>query len=231
MTLRNLTTMVSARSKQGTRFEALGATLRQTREKKHLSLNAVSQALTVPEHYLRALEDGDVTVFPAEVYAWGSYQKYAQYLGLSDHKDRQAFLRALSHSREVVPLKVHRPRSWMSHMLTGHLFIMMGVAFIAVLIGTYVIWQVQSFLQVPSIEILEPKVAVVDHDKIILHGRVDDEAQLTINDEKILLNDDGTFTNTLYLHPGVNPVRLEATNAAGRTHLVERNLLFPRVER
>lgn len=61
----------------------LGATLRDAREARGLSLDQVERDTRIGRRYLTALEAGDFSVFPAEVYARGFLRSYSSYLGLN----------------------------------------------------------------------------------------------------------------------------------------------------
>lgn len=60
----------------------VGDILREKREQRGLSLKDVEAALSIRVKYLEALELGDYSIIPGEVYAKGFLRNYAKYLGL-----------------------------------------------------------------------------------------------------------------------------------------------------
>jgi len=64
----------------------LGLAFRRKREEKGLSLETVNSDTHTSLRYLRAIENGDFSHFPAEVYLTGSLRRYAHYLGLDPSK-------------------------------------------------------------------------------------------------------------------------------------------------
>jgi len=64
----------------------LGLAFRRKREEKGLSLETVNSDTHISLRYLRAIENGDFSHFPAEVYLTGSLRRYAHYLGLDASK-------------------------------------------------------------------------------------------------------------------------------------------------
>jgi cytoskeleton protein RodZ len=64
-------------------MKTIGQKLRTAREHQHLTIDDVNARIRIPPKYVVALETGDTTVFPAEVYVTGSLRRYAQFLGLN----------------------------------------------------------------------------------------------------------------------------------------------------
>ncbi|MGE5557983.1 MAG: helix-turn-helix domain-containing protein [Bacillota bacterium] len=77
----------------------IGALLKKKREEKGLSYKDVQEAIKIRAHYLAALEAGDFSVIPGEVYLKGFLTNYATYLGI----DRQEIL-AMYHRVKKGPL-------------------------------------------------------------------------------------------------------------------------------
>lgn len=207
---------------------AVGAILARARVTRGLTVDEVAAQLRIPPTQLTSLEEGDLSVFPAEVYARGAFLKYADFLGIHAESTTRAFLRALSDSREYVPLRVHTPRPWLERFLTPR-WLLAGVgAFIAAAVGFYLVWQVQSFWRLPQLTLFEPTTAVVPGASVTVRGRAEADAHVTVNDEPVLLNGEDMFTTTLLLHPGINVLHVVAENAAGRQRVITQHLLMPR---
>ena len=60
----------------------IGSSLRDARQRQGLDLHQVEQAVKIRVKYLRALEEEDFDVLPAQTYVKGFLQAYAEYLGL-----------------------------------------------------------------------------------------------------------------------------------------------------
>ncbi len=63
-------------------LEELGATLQQARQKKSLSLEELEIRTKIKVRYLDAIECGDLSRLPAEVYLKGFLRGYAKVVGL-----------------------------------------------------------------------------------------------------------------------------------------------------
>lgn len=63
-------------------MKEIGKMLKEKREKLNLSLADVHKATKVQEKYLKAIEDGDSTIFFADVYYKSFVRSYSRFLGL-----------------------------------------------------------------------------------------------------------------------------------------------------
>ncbi len=62
--------------------ESVGTRLRQAREKRQLGIDEVSDATKIRAHYLKALENDDLSAIPSAAQARGFLRLYAEFLGL-----------------------------------------------------------------------------------------------------------------------------------------------------
>lgn len=213
--------MVGVRSRKGGDHSGIGIRLREARTKYRVSLEYVSSELHIPINQLRALEEEDFSVFSAELYARGAYTTYAQYLGVYSPKDLRAILRSLSQVRTRVPLKMLTPDRLWSRLWHPRFIIIGAVLCVALLIGGYIAFQLQSFWKLPALQITGPVSYVSSQDTITITGKTESDARLTVNGEQVLLKPDATFSVDVTLHVGINPVRVEVANAASRIRAKE----------
>ncbi len=208
--------MVGVRSQKGGQHTGIGARLASTRMSYRVSLEHVSKELRIPISQLAALEAEDYSVFSAELYARGAYTAYAQYLGIYSAKDLRSVLRSLSTVRTRVPLKMLTPDRLFDRLLSPRLVIGIVVACVAILVGGYIVWQVQSFWKLPALTITSPSTHIIDDSTVVIAGKTEPNVRLTINDEQVLLKPDSTFSVAIPLHKGMNPFRIEVSTASGR---------------
>ncbi|MEX0650196.1 MAG: helix-turn-helix domain-containing protein [Candidatus Andersenbacteria bacterium] len=202
--------------------------VREARYSQQISLEQAAKDLHIPIEQLEALEQGDVSSFAAEVYARGAYTQYAIYLGIDSQLAQRAILRSLSSVRVIAPLKVYTPARWFERIQHPRFFII-GLGLCAsLLVGGYIVWQLRLFWQLPALAVTSPQESVIDADHIVVRGTSEKGIKLFVNGESFLLKEDNTFELDIDLHPGVNVIQLEGTNAAGRKRVVERHYLRPR---
>lgn len=72
-------------------METLGKILKETREKKDISLREAGQATKIGINFLKALENDEYDVFPNIVYLKSFLKNYAYFLGLDGEKMSREF--------------------------------------------------------------------------------------------------------------------------------------------
>lgn len=83
-------------------MDELGHILREARENKGLTLEAVQSEIRINTRYLKALEDGDYAQLPTPVHVRGFLRNYARFLGL----DPQPLLERYQYSQNYQPSPV-----------------------------------------------------------------------------------------------------------------------------
>lgn len=205
-----------------------GGVLRAARRKKKLTLDEVAAELRIPPEHLEALEQSDLGVFAAEVYARGAYVRYARYLGVERQETYYAFLRSLSGARKRAPLRLPQRARWLGRIWTPAGVIVLGVLAGVLVVAGYLGVQVQAFVRLPDLELLEPRGVVMEESQVAVRGRAEAEARVTVNGETVLLDEEGFFEMVLPLKPGINVLQLEARGVSGRTAVLKRDLLVTR---
>jgi hypothetical protein len=223
-----LQTRIAARPLKMRQDITVGKILTQARLQRKEEFKDISRVLNIPSRHLQALEEGELSVFTAEIYARGAFTKYADYLGVANIPTQHAFMRALTGARQFIPLHVRSPRPWLATIISPRTVLATAILVIALLVGSYIAWQVQSFWRLPKLIIAQPVSNIASENNIVISGQAATDAKVTFNGQQILLTQDGSFESSLTLHPGINIVRLEATNAAGRTRTITRHILLPR---
>ena len=207
----------------------VGAVLAEARRRQNVTLEEVSEAIKITPQQLRGIEEGDLSVFPAEVYARGAFNKYASFLGVQTQSNIRAFQRVLTGAREYVPLRVHTPQSWLSASFTPRWIIAGAIGLAALAVGSYVLLQISAFVALPDLQLAQPVSGVIANSQVTVSGRTDTEAVIHVNGEQAVVDDVGRFSAELGLHTGINVIRVTATNAAGRTRTVQKDILVPRL--
>lgn len=208
----------------------VGEQLRAARERQALELLTVARALRIPLKTLDALERGDFSSLPADVYVRGFLKQYATVLGL----DPVPLLRAAALERARVPSstvtfpwmerKQKRSRLWEILSPRTTTLLAGGLGLFAVLL--YVILQVRTYARAPHLEVFEPpQDTEVRGPVLAVRGRTDPTAELSINGERTLVREDGMFEESVGLGEGVNTLRFLARSIGGRETVVVREVL------
>lgn len=204
----------------------LGARLRSARQQHGANLEAAAAVLHIPIKQLAALEENAAAeVFAAPVYAFGALRSYATWLGIDSRKlerELAAQLRAANVERSA--LTVYTLPHWYSAISARTVVAAAGVL-LALLVGSYVVWQVRSFWRLPQLDITSPADAVTDADRVVVAGLTEEGAHVVINEQDVPLRDNNHFEQEIPLSLGVTIVRIQAENVAGRVRSIEKHLL------
>lgn len=217
--------MVGVRSHKGEHRSGVGKRLTEARIAQKKTIDDVSTELRIPKRQILALEQEDYSAFSAELYTRGAYTSYAKYLGVYSAGDLRAVLRSLVSVRTRVPLRLLSPDRLLSRLLNPRLVIIVAVVCIALLVGGYIAWQVESFWKLPELSITSPVDHVIQSDKVDVQGKTEARVKVTINDQQVLLQPDNSFSAQLTLHKGINQVRIQVVNASGRENVKQLFLL------
>jgi hypothetical protein len=81
----------------------------------------------------------------------------------------------------------------------------------------YLYKEIGSFASTPRLVILGPSAnAEIKGNSIVVEGITDKDAKLFINDQPILVNDNGKFRENVTVQPGVNVISVKSVNKFGK---------------
>lgn len=189
------------------------------------SLEEASKELRIPLRQLEALEHDQPQTFSATVYALGALRAYAKWLGLEERPLERAVASALREKSRPRPLKLATFARWHERVLSGSTVLTMSIALGVLVVGGYVVWQVNSFWRLPHLTLSSPAQNVVEGDAVTVSGMSERDARVQINGETIMLREDNSFEHTVPIEPGITIVRVEAHGPSGRVAVQEKHLL------
>ncbi len=189
--------------------------LKKAREGAGLTKQKVAQLLNIQIKYLDWLEEGQIEKLPAEVYARGFLRKYAKILSvdpaaLIDEYEREIKIIQPAAKKEYRSLPKLRER-WFA-ITPKFLSLVLGVL-VLVLAATYLLYQLNILISPPKLTVDEPASDLVtDKTVVIIKGKTEPGARLTINGQETYINKDGNFEQEINLSQGLNLINIEAAN-------------------
>lgn len=84
-------------------MQTVGEILRAERVKKSLSIKDVESAISIRALYLNAIEEGNYSIIPGEVYLKGFIRNYATFLGLNPQEIMEIYRQNKGQVSEIVP--------------------------------------------------------------------------------------------------------------------------------
>ena len=207
----------------------VGEIFKKTRVEKNLTLEEVEKKTKIRAKFLKALEENDWEKIPSPVYTRGFIKNYSEFLGISPEKILAIFRRQFDEKKELGLLPrgltanlKNKPFPPKASQVIAIFFLLPLVLFFAYLFREY-----RSFVQPPRLLIQSPQEKMVTADNFLeVRGQTDPEVTLTLNSQKISLNEDGSFNQKITLTPGLNTLEFVAKNKLGREKRIEQLVTF-----
>lgn len=205
--------MTAAFKKKQIDDKGVGERLRAAREEMGLSRKDVEKATRVTAKYIRALEEHAFDKLPETLYAKNFVRALSKHYGLDPAVMTEALLRETTavSGKEPEPTKLIE-RLHGKRLVATPIAIKIGVLVIAFAsVVSYFAYSVHSILRPPRLIVHTPQDSqVFDERQVTLEGETEPEVELTVNQESVLIESDGTFRETLNLPEGVSILRVAA---------------------
>lgn len=200
----------------------VGKLLKSQRKRKKLTLDDVTDATKVHRKYLKALESDDCSIFSNKIHATGFLKLYAEYLELDVNQVLAFWRREFEGDFDKKAINNSKKISF-AGIENSKLLITPGVIF-AVLISVvivgffgYLFVQYNQYSGAPSLYIYNPSDnQVVSEDLLDVLGKTERDSVLFINNQRVVLNTDGSFATSLKLSEGLNTLSFSAVNKLGK---------------
>lgn len=210
--------MKSVFTKKSVRTLTLGEKLRNLRDEKRMSLGEVSRATRIQVKYLEYLEAGAYGKLPVDVYVKGFLRGYAQFLGVDDSILMRLYEKekGIKHNLE----KISSPKAEKKEKINISPFlvtpkIMAFFIFSFIFFGGifYLYAEIDAFANTPKLIIINPEQNSSENDNsVVVEGITDKDTRVFINNQPILVSDEGRFSENLALQFGTNTINIKAIN-------------------
>lgn len=210
--------------------KTLGDLLKSARRQKKASVRQAEEATRIRAKWLLALESDAWEQLPSEVYGRGYLFQYSDYLGLSRktveeqyERERCVLTQRCERAREASGLSIKSSVRLPNFYITTRLISYVASAAVVLIMGGYLVWQVNRFSSVPLLEIAQPVAATdgafagvaVLTDSVTVTGHTTIGATVTINNQTVMVDGSGLFRQTIELARGENLIHITATNRSG----------------
>lgn len=199
---------------------SVGTLLKNTRERKKLTLRDVEKHIKVREQFVKALEEDRWNAFTSKIYIMGILKNYARFLSLDEQKIL-AFFRREYEKKEDVRFKERISGNYLSS--DSKKTVLVGFIALFLLFLVYFSYQIYQYMKPPTVEILSPKVTTFRRDATItIVGKTEKEAVVTILGERVYQNKDGVFEYILPLKQKNTAFSVEVVGANGKKTQLDR---------
>lgn len=203
--------------------------LTSERETKNLTRERVSAATGIPARFLEYLEAGNYRKLPPDAYVFGYLARLAQLYGIDGallwelyKREKGEPIRSGATDRFPGMAQVEEKKK---NTIGGARVLFMSIAVGVVVL--YVAWQVYAFVRPPRVIITSPLIDVATSSpELLLAGSVQKYTTLTINDEPVLLDPDGSFMKKTTLQDGVTTFTFKVRTILGSEATVVRSVKY-----
>lgn len=199
--------------------------LKKRRLEKNLTLEDVEKITKIRSKFLQAIEKGDYTYFSSSTYLRGFIKNYSDFLGLPTQEILAVFRREFTENEEIglMPKSLSEPLTVPLTRLTPPKISFIIVATFLLLFFAYLIKQYISVAGVPDLTVTAPRAGEkIYTNKILVEGKTDPKASLTINNQAVLVQDNGQFVQEVSVSQNTTSLVVIAENKNGKKAVVER---------
>lgn len=195
----------------------LGEKLQNMRTERRLSIAEVSKCTKIQSKYLEYLESGEYSKLPADVYVKGFLKSYAAYMGINERNLIKQFEREKGIHKNIKKIddkeKTLNPINFSKLVITPKLIIASVLVLSVISIFFYLYKEVDSFVSKPRLVIIKPVDGSSTDGKIThLTGIAEKDALVTVNEQPVLVNEKGEFSQDIGLQEGLNVITVRAKN-------------------
>ena len=202
------------------KIDTLGQYLFDIRTQLNMDIKTVSLLTQIKPVYIESLEAGQLEKLPAEVYVKGFLKNLAK----TYHIDENVLLDQYRKEFGFEPVRrSSKRRINEGFSFTPRTVIVSATLVILMLAVGYVASQIRSVLAPPLLEVSEPPSdTTIAGNNIIISGRAEVGAEVTINNQSVLTDKNGLFTENLILSSGINILEVRARNKFNRESRIQR---------
>lgn len=202
----------------------VGEILRSSRLKKNLSLEQVEKVIKIRAKFLDAIEKGRFELLPPGTFTKGFVKNYASFLGLNVEEILAFYRRQVNEEKtKVVPNRDETLKARVN--ITPQFYTIFGVGLLLVVFFAYLVFSYFKFAGNPELSVSKPQNnVVVSSDQVEIIGKTDPQATLTVNNQTVSLNADGSFDINIPLQPGLNSIIINSVNKFKKQTTLIRNV-------
>lgn len=204
--------------------EIFAKLLSSLRLEKKIELELAAQKLGIKKDYLEAIENNRLDLIPSGIYKKCYLKKYAEFIGLKDElidkrindlkeedKDDPFSKKVVSRNNLLVFPKIIK-------------IILFSLAILFCIL--YLLFYLRKITQPPRLIITYPESNLLTDDRsVTISGETEAEVELKINDELVLSNNNGNFSQTINLKTGINNIIISAKKKYSRENVIIKQVL------
>lgn len=217
--------MIEFVPKKINQVEGWGEKLYQARSQKKLTIAEISKKLSIRPEYLIALEEERFEKLPAGLYGKNFIKEYSSFLGLNTNEILKDWETQIYNNSPEDPFsrKILAKHQFIIFPKLVRNLLIIGAIVICFL---YLIFYFKKIVLAPSLIISQPASnQSIKESSLVIAGETELEAEVRINGELVLNNNNGKFSQKINLKKGLNNIIIKSQKKYSREQIIRRQII------
>ena len=192
-------------------------------EERGINPEKLSYVTNIPTRFITALLGGNFKELPAKPYVRGYLIKIAVVLGIEEEVIMEAYRESTeirsSGGKDRLPMNRFAIQKINKNFIVGTVIALGLIIFLGL--------RINDIMGTPTLQVNLPENPYSTTDQTLkITGRMSAKDKLTLNQEIVYTNQDGTFQKDVTLSPGLNTFEFNATRFLGRETKIVRQVVY-----
>lgn len=203
-------------------MKTIGKFLKDVRVKEKYSKTRVAKITKIKASFIEAIEKENWEALPDFPVVLGFVKSIAGILKIDEH--RAVALLRRDYPPRVLPINP-KPDVSSKFIWSPKLTFLTGLGLILIVIFGYLTIQYFHFISPPKLTVESPgEGQVINQRNVSVSGKVDPEATLKINNQPVLVEEDGAFKAEIEIFEGTEEIVAKAVSRSGKETVVRRKI-------
>lgn len=203
-------------------MRTIGDLFRESRAKKNVNYHFLEQKTKIKSEFIRAIEAENWSKLPDFPVLQGFVKNIASALDVNPE------LALALLKRDYPPKKVEvNPKPDVASKFTWspRLTFFLAVFVVMILMGGYLVFQYKSFIRPPLLSLSSPQEgALITENFVEIEGTTNPQATVIVNNQPLLVEEDGSFKEKLPVASTTENVVVTATSRSGKETIITRTI-------
>ncbi|MGB6881883.1 MAG: helix-turn-helix domain-containing protein [Microgenomates group bacterium] len=203
-------------------MKTIGEYLKEARAKKRYSQEKIAEETKIKKEFISSMEKENWELLPEFPVIVGFVKQISKFLKV-DERQAVALLRR-DYPPKVLPVNPKPDVSKKFRWRPRTTFIV-GITIVIMMVLGYLGFQYSRFISPPKLVVDQPQEEEVVKERIlIVSGKTDLDATIRINNQPVLVDEDGDFETEIEIFEGTEEIIVKAVSRSGKDAIIRRKI-------